>query len=512
MQNGWASILNRCDQDMYNTRNMDVILIRPLHSFGRSIFRGQRIIVSLGILAVAASLEDAGYKVKIIDQQLEPQWKELLLAELKKSPVCVGVTCMTGPQIRFAIEVSRIVKQNSSIPVVWGGTHPTLLPEQTLENEYIDIVVQGEGEETFPELVNALAERSPLDSIKGIWYKNKGQIRTNPPRPLIDLNKQPPLAYHLINVKDYLEPRLGDLFLRTFTSRGCSYHCTFCYNTKLYHGKWRGLTAEETIRRIKSLKNTYDIQGIIFCDDNFFGSISRAREIIEGLIRERLNLILFKIDIRVDILFSLDDDFLSMLKRSGCNNVAIGLESGSERILALLKKKNITVSKILAVNRRLRNFGIIPSYTFMIGYPTETLEELRQTVSLMFKLEEEYPEIIRKLHIYTPLPGTELFELAVQHGFEFPESLEDWIPFSYRMVNLPWVSRDRKKLLEMLYFCFIVLDKHAFHSQTTDIHPFFRLLGRLYYPLALWRVKRFFYKFPFEIKLAEWIGLYPKQA
>jgi radical SAM superfamily enzyme YgiQ (UPF0313 family) len=490
---------------------MDVILINPFNRFGKEVSKTHRGVLPLGLLAVATPLDSAGYRVKIIDQQIEPQWEKLLLAELKKNPLCVGITCMTGPQIWHALEASMTVKQNTNVPVIWGGVHASLLPQQTLENENVDMVVQGEGEETFLELVRALGNRSSLNNVKGIWYKDNGQISANCPRPFVDLNEQPPLAYHLLDINKYLEREFDDRLLRTFTSRGCNYNCTFCYNTNFNLGKWRVLTAEETVKRIKSIVDTYCIKGIMFCDDNFFGNILRVREILEGFMREGLNLVLYKLDIRADTLFNLDDDFLKLLKRSGCQTMNIGLESGSERILSLIKKK-ITISQILTINKRLRTLGIIPKYTFMMGYPTETREELQETVSLILRLIKENPEAMKSLHIYAPFPGTELFELAIQHGLQVPQRLEDWIPFNFRMVNLPWLSQERKRLLEMLHCCTVLLEDNSFFNPKIDINPILRLLARFYRPMARWRVEKLFYRFPLEIRLFEWLGLYKKQS
>jgi len=489
---------------------MDVLLINPQLKFGKGIYRAQRTTLPLGLLAVATPLDAAGYTVKILDQQKDPAWKKSLLDALAENPLCVGITVKTGPQIRYALKASRIIKENSDIPVVWGGVHPSLLPEQTLENENIDIIVQGEGEATFLELVRSLEKKTPILNVKGLWFKDKSRIIKNPVRPFIDLNLQHPLAYHLLDVNGYLENRYGNLYLKTFTSRGCQHPCTFCYNTNFNRCQWRAITAEESVKRLKSYVERYSIKGFIFADDNFFGDVSRARQILQGIKREKLDVLLYKLDIRVDVLFSLDDDFLRLLKDNGCVSLSIGVESGSERILKLLQKK-ISLQQLDQINKRLDKAGIIPNYTFMMGYPTETREELAATIKLMFKLLQNNPSINKALHVYTPLPGTELFELAVKHGLQVPQKLEDWIPFNYRMINLPWASKEQKELIEMLHFCTILLGKNTFFNPSIDMHPFFRLLGKLYRPLATWRIKNLNARLPLEIKLAERLHLYHRQ-
>ena len=157
---------------------MDVILVQPRARLSRAPIRTARHAPPpIGLLSVATPLDIAGYKVRIIDQWTEPNWEQILLAELRTRPICVGITAMTGAQIHWALKASELAKRNSDVPVVWGGVHASLLPRQTLENPYIDIVVQGEGEETFFELVRALCNRQPLDMVKGIWFKDSGQIK-----------------------------------------------------------------------------------------------------------------------------------------------------------------------------------------------------------------------------------------------------------------------------------------------------------------------------------------------
>ena len=202
----------------------------------------------MGVLSVATPVSRAGYEVQILDQRIEPQWRRVLETALAGGLLCVGVSSMTGPQLRHALEVSRLVKEHGDIPVVWGGIHPSLLPEQTLENEYIDIVVQGEGEETFLELVQALAGRTSLQSVRGIWYKDNGHIRQTDARPVLDLNTQPPLAYDLIESRKYIRVMSGVEHLNFFTSRGCPHRYTFCFNTPFNNQSWRALAEQRDVQ------------------------------------------------------------------------------------------------------------------------------------------------------------------------------------------------------------------------------------------------------------------------
>jgi anaerobic magnesium-protoporphyrin IX monomethyl ester cyclase len=487
---------------------MDVVLIQPKNRLSRGPYsRGQRTSLPLGLLAVATPLVDAGYKVRIIDQRLEPDWEKSLLTELETRPVCIGVTGMTGSQLWWALKASELVKRNSDAPVVWGGVHPSLLPRQTLENPNIDIVVEGEGEETFLELLRALGKHQPLAQIKGIWYKEGGQIRQNPSRPFIDLNQQPPLAYHLVDLKTYVSSVSGRDALRFETSRGCPFTCTFCYNNFFNHRQWRSFSVEQTLNRMKRAVSEYGVKGFQFSDDNFFTDPDRAHQILEGMVREKMDVFWGKGDIRLDLLSQMDDDFLSLIERSGCISLVIGVESGSQRMADLLRKE-IEVEQAIEVNRRLARYSIQPRYLFMIGAPGETEEDLAETASMMLKLVDENPRAGIGVQIFVPYPGTELFDIAVQNGLPMPQRLEDWIPYNWinRHLEYPWLTAKRRSLLRMLSFCGIFLAQDHSLTMFSYISPIVSAIARVYSPLARSRIRRLDQRFLLELKMAEWLG------
>lgn len=162
----------------------------------------------LALLCIS-SLIHKRYKIKIVDSRVEIDWEQKFRRLIQNEPLCVGITSMTGEQIHNGLFASKIIKEyNKEIPVIWGGTHPTLLPEQTLENEYVDVIVRGEGEKTFQELVDALASGSPLKDIRGISFKEDCRIRHNKGRDYLNLNELPDLPYHLVNMECYVNTML----------------------------------------------------------------------------------------------------------------------------------------------------------------------------------------------------------------------------------------------------------------------------------------------------------------
>ena len=488
----------------------NIVLFYPSHKFGMSV--QPRIELPLSLLTIATPLDRAGYGVSIIDQRVDPLWKKHLTEEIKKQPICVGISSMTGPQIKNGLEASGLVRQHGDIPVVWGGIHPTLLPQQTLEHENIDIVVQGEGEETFFELIQALEKETPLDTVRGIWYKENGSIKNTGSRPRVNLNEQPPLSYHLVDIKKYLINVFGVDHISFETSRGCPFRCGYCYNTTVYKSTWLGMSADEVVKRVKWLVKEYGIKGILFSDDNFFGNKKRAIEILQKTKDENLGIQLSKIDAHVSVLSKLTDEELNLLKESGCRMVMIGIESGSPRILKMMNKE-MSISDIIALNKRLVAYGIMIHYFFMMGFPNETIDDISQTIALKNRLTKDNQGASPIFNIFTPFPGTRLFDISVEYGLKVPDRIDGWMSFNYRMVNenAPWLSEKRKKIIRMLHFTVLLAERNNFINPYKKTRLYAIILATLYYPIARLRIKYLFYQFPVERKLAEWIGIYPKQ-
>jgi radical SAM superfamily enzyme YgiQ (UPF0313 family) len=463
----------------------------------------------LELICVGSPLVRAGYRVRIIDQRVQPDWRETLIGELANQPICVGVTSTTGPQLRHALEVSQVVQSHGDVPVVWGGIHATLLPEQTLERPEIDYVVQGEGERTLEELVAALEKREPVGDIPGVWRKESGRILHGPPRPFIDLNAEPFLEYGLVDVSQHTRTVFGVKRLSFATSRGCSAPCAFCYSTVVHRRRFRALSADVTLEHIKEFTRRYGVRGLRPTDANFFHDLDRARAILEGVVRQKLDVVFTRLHIRFDTLKRLSDDDLTLFERAGVRCLAMGIESGSERIRGLLHKP-IDEEELHALNVRLRRFSIMPVYFFMIGFPTETPTDLKATVDLFMKLPADNPKVYVSVNVYAPYPGTELFDLAVSEGLKPPTRMEDWFSFSYRNLGAhgAWLSDSMRKTVEMLDFCAFFASERGYVTRLKQTHPLATAAARVYAPLARMRMKHLFHYVPLEIAAARKLGLY----
>lgn len=269
---------------------------------------------------------------------------------------------------------------------------------------------------------------------------------------------------------------------------------------------------DRVVERIKDFTSRYNVKGVVIHDSNFFVDMDRGRKILQGILDENLGIVVSKMNIDANTLVRMTPEDFALLERAGCRRFSAAVESGSDRIRTLIKKP-VDVRRLLEKNRELSRMSIVPSYPFMIGFPTETREDLAESVSLAFRLVDENPNASTSFNIYTPYPGTELFDTAVQHGLRVPQRTEDWVPFNYRNLSQdgPWLSREMRRIVRMLDFCSFFIGERPLIRPTEDTRLVARLSGRFYAPLARKRAKNLWYRFPVEIKLARFLRIYGKQ-
>lgn len=464
----------------------DVILVQP--RIGEWDIVRSHPSLPLALLS-AVRLVDKEFEAVLIDTRLDKDWKPHLISELKKNPLCVGITSMTGRQIKYALEIAMAVKENSEVPVVWGGIHASIFPKETLENRYVDFVVKGEGEETFLNLLRTLKDKGSYANIAGLWHKENDLITGNRDTEFCGLDKFGYLPYHLVDLDRYLPIFMGRRTLYLETSRGCPNRCTYCYNKSYNDQKWRAQSPAVSLRHIKELVREKNINSFYIIDDNFFVDLRRAREICEGIVKERLDIYWEAQGITIQSALKMDDDYISLLEKSGLKKVHFGAESGSGRILKLVHK-NISVSDIIKVNRKFKKHNIILQYNFMSGFPTETTDDIKATIRLCFDLMADNPRaLISPICPYTPYPGTELYAQALELGFKRRTILEDWIESDYG--DNIWASRQRMALLKRLFFASMFLDSHRVKDMIES--DFLKIVINIYRPIAKFRLKNMFF-------------------
>jgi anaerobic magnesium-protoporphyrin IX monomethyl ester cyclase len=487
-----------------------IVMFNPAPRSGTQAHR--RVELPLSLLCPATPLDREGYRVTIVDQFADPEWKARFDSAMAERPICLGVTCMTGPQIVYALEACRMAKERyPDLPIVWGGIHASLLPQQTLAHPLVDIAVVGEGEATFQELVHALEAGTPLDKIAGIYFKRDGKILSTPPRPFVDIDREPPLSYHLVNMDLYRRTLFDVDHISFNSSRGCTFRCSFCWDPVMHKRTWRSMRPETVLDQLQQIIRDYGIRGFLFTDDHFFIDMKRAYAILEGIVRANLNVTISKLQIRADTICRMNKDFLELLVRAGVKRLTVGIESGSQRVLDLIKK-DVTVEEVIEANRKLAPYPIVPLYLFMMGMPSETPEEFRASLRLADFLVSENPKAAKTFNIYTPYPGTELYHLALQQGLKEPDRLEDWARFNFR--NIPkesaWIPPETKRLIENLDFPLMFLGTN-FVNPYRRTRPVVVALAKLYSPIARYRVRNMDGRFPIESTLVKRLGLFARQ-
>ena len=405
------------------------------------------------LLAVAAPVLKAGYKVKLLDQRAQIITEKTLENYLSDDLICVGISTMTGTQIRNAIHLAQMVGEltNGKVPMVWGGCHPSVVPEQTLEHENVDIVVIGEGDETFLELVQTLEHKRSLSAVKGIMYKEAGKMVRTESRPLLDVENLLPVPWELVDVEKYIH---RDMYLQEShrvldigqTSRGCPFRCGFCSSAAIRERKWRAMSVEKSLDLITENVRRFRLNGIWLRDDEFYIDRKRATAICEGMIERNLNISFYTSGTRADVFIKASDYDIDVLKRAGAYTLKFGAESGCQRILDLMQK-GLKIEQTLEANQKCKKHGIIPVFGLMIGYPTETFDEINQTIDLSFQIQRENPAAqLETMACYTPLPGTPDFPLALKYGLKPPQSLgewSDWIfdDYDFEGNKSPWFDK-----------------------------------------------------------------------
>ncbi|MBI5528161.1 MAG: B12-binding domain-containing radical SAM protein [Deltaproteobacteria bacterium] len=460
-----------------------VVLVQPRTEAFDALKRGATMPLSL---LSAARRVHSRYNVAIVDQRSDPAWKETLKSALERRPLLVGTTSVTGRQLRHALDISRFVKSVSDVPVVWGGIHASLFPEQTVSEPCVDYVVRGEGEQTLLELADALAAGSNPSAVPGIASKDGSRAALAPPREFLDMDTLEEIPFDLVDP--------GGFFLRSGrptayfeTSRGCPNECGYCYNVAYHRRRWRAQGAARVVRRVGEMLDRFPgVRHLSIVDDNYFVDRKRAIAIAGGLAGLGRDLTYQVQGVQAGLLHAMTDAELVLLRRSGLARVDIGAETGSGRLLAAMRKR-LDLQDLLALNRRLRRVGIRPWYNFMSGFPGETEADFEATLDLVLRIMRENPDaLVSPIYNLAPYPGTEVFEEARRTGARFPDTTEGWADFSLDSSNVPWVDDRARARNAAAYFLSIFVD-----GKTREYDTFRPLAwaAAAYRPVARWRLK-----------------------
>jgi anaerobic magnesium-protoporphyrin IX monomethyl ester cyclase len=480
-------------------------------------------LLPLGLMAISAPLDREGYDISIIDSTVDDDYVRKVLEKLEGA-VCLGISTMTGYQIREGLEVAKAAKEKyPDIPIVWGGFHPSILPHQTMQNQFVDIVVVGQGERTFQDLVHHLQHQKPLKDVQGILYKEKVdgnlEVRENPARPFESMDNFPSYAFNLVDVERYVfGSEFAERTVNYVSSYGCFHRCTFCAEHKMFKRHWIPKDAKMVVDDLQMLVDKYKVEGVLIDDNNFFQNPQRAEEICKEILRRGLKVRWGRANGRTGILGACSDEFWDLVKRAGCFSIYVGAESGCQEVLNFIDK-DINTDTTLVVARKAADRGIQMMWAFMIGFPhTDEFkvpieEEFGKTLDLIGQINDISTNHIIMWSLFTPFPETPIYEASLKAGFKDYDSLEGWSNHNIiREVSetdmYPWVPAKYVYLVRMMnVFIFpFISSSYMYLAKDAGKRRLWLLswaatpVAMLFHKTATWRLRHKYFGFPAEYK------------
>lgn len=436
---------------------MKILLIYPSHLdkkipyIPKNYLQATGIYPPLGLLYISSSLKKRGFDdTYLLDCQFsQDEVTDVLRTVSSLSPHIVGISTTTFT-LHKSLQIATAIKSHRpSLHINFGWAHPAFYPRETLSFPCVDSITIGEGEETFPELATALAAGTPLDTVRGIGFKNNGDIILTPPRkPIVDLDSLPfPERSHIRGLKyDIASGPFPNTTV--LTSRGCPYKCIFCY------------TGDKIIR-YRSHHNVVDEMEMLqemgyklinFMDNDFTVNRERIMAIFQEILKRRLT-IPFTCASRVD---GVDEEMLLLAKEAGIKSLAFGIEAGTNESLTTLQK-GFTVEQAREAVALCKKIGISLCLYFVVGVPYETRKQLEKTIRFAIDLD---PDFVQFLPLFLT-PGTALYKMALEAGaykndFFYEYAKNPRVPLDFQCwettVTLEEIERYLKLAYRKFYF------------------------------------------------------------
>ena len=396
---------------------MKVLLINPPFDYGSFEPASPRC-PPLGLASLASYLRLFGHEVRIIDAfALDLNFEQIKREIGEFNPDLVGTTSVTSNHKNVMKTVDSVKEVNKKIFTVLGGPHATIMPELCLKNPKLDLVVIGEGELVFKEILERLASGKNLNKIPGTAHRNKTGVVINQKKSFIrNLDFLPMPSYDLLpmnNYKAYGIYDVGKRFTTMITSRGCPNDCSFCSSCQIWGNLWRGNSPERVVDEIEMLNRIYGINHIYFQDDEFTFPMKRMERICDLLIERDIDIIwecLTKIDY-------VDKELLKKMAEAGCVNIVYGVESGDPKTLRKIRKE-IDLNYATKVCKWTKEAGIICRVSFMLGFPWESEKEIRKTIDFAKKLDLDFVYF----NMLTPFPNTDIYQEIKNNNLFVDES------------------------------------------------------------------------------------------
>jgi anaerobic magnesium-protoporphyrin IX monomethyl ester cyclase len=468
----------------------------------------------ISLLSVGAALEDK-YDYEIVDGNLLSDPTQQLIQTIRdKKATALGMTVMPGPQLNQSVPLSRKIKEAfPDLPIIWGGYFPTQHTDVILQSDYVDYTVIGQGELTVLEFLDVLNNSGDFSTVNGLAYRENGHIKINPPRPLASPNDFPLMPYHRVDVNRYIQNNyVGTHTVDANSSFGCPFACNFCAIVSMTNRKWLPESPERMADNLQLLKDQYGVNAAQYHDMDFFISERRVAEFADRI--KDYGMSWWALG-RIDELSRYKDSTWKLMKQSGLKMIFCGAESGSDEMLARMNKGGQASTQLtLELAEKMKHYGIVPEYSFVLGNPPEPERDIEITFNFIRKLKAINPATELILYTYTPVPmdagSGDLYENAKAAGFKFPTTLEEWVSPPWdefalrRSPETPWL--DNGIYRKVRNFERVI---NAYYPTTTDM----KLTGlrrAILRTVGGWRYHLSYYEHPLELRALQKLFAYQR--
>lgn len=471
-----------------------ILLIRPHNIYNYNNYP------PLNLISIGTQLKTNGFDVKIINCAFNENYLDMIRYELGDT-MLVGISLLTS-ETPDALNILRYIKKYSNVPVVAGGWHCSLFPDQMASSGYVDYVVSGEGEKHMLHIAEAIRDRKGIK--RNIFYKEIIELESLAvPDYSIDENIERYIGSYLTDkLSEYAKQPMR--WLPYESSRGCPSLCTFCINTVTNNNRYRKKSAEKVIEEIHHIVNRYRLTHLKIVDDNFFVDIKRVRAICHGLIQKGIH-ITWDGECRCDYFNDrmLDDETLELCRKSGLIQLTLGIESGSDLTLKIMKK-GISPEQAEHAVKKCNEHSIIARSSFILEIPGETIDDINATIRLINRLRK-YPYFTCGVGTFRPYPKCELTAKLLSDGYlREPQSFEEWTNrdmidmYTSAEYRRPWQANGEYSEKAAYYLNMessIRLGDHQIESRMDKMkNKFFRLIAQL-------RNRYIFYDIPVDKKM-----------
>ena len=471
-------------------------------------------LLPLELLQIATGPVAAGYEVVMIDAMVEPNYIEKVL-QACEGALLFASSCILGYQVYDGYVTAKAVRErHPKLPIIWGGWFPSVTPEMYLKGGIADAVGIGQGEITFLEVCEAVANGEPLANVPGLAILRDGEVAYTAHREVVGFDKIHPVPWHLLEYEKYAELQTKPTHLKVrhrfplpgkwtvdnpprgfshFSSFGCPEPCTFCCSPALTGRRWKALPGDKLAEEIAELQQRFKFDVLRFQDANWGVAEKRTKAFCEKMIELDVP-IHWNGTIEIETIMRYKETSLDLLEASKCHLLWLGAEAGTKEMQERIKK-HIDIDNIPKAINALAKRNIIPGTFWIIGYPGETRESMEATLKLAASIKHDYPLAGSEVYPFRPIPGTEDFETALKLGYVPPKDFYEWgqcFEYKYNSHNTP-LPDDIRRNWTRYNNTAAIYDKHVTEGAQWMRDSLSKIAG--------WRLKRNEFRFPIEQKV-----------